>query len=146
MADGGYIHYPYHIWERSEDMEDQSQNWKKRKWWMILADFQRWYVALSTTETNQTVFDFLCKPTLQSIVFRAFLSWAWGHVYIFSATSVCLGFHSSLLSQQTVACKSSQLSVGSYIRSECFCIFQPVWLSQSAFLDVFLANIQLFPM
>ena len=75
--DGRWWIYPLSIsWERSEDMEDQSQNWKKRKWWMILADFQRWYVALSTTETNQTMFDFLCKPTLQSIVFRAFLSWA----------------------------------------------------------------------
>ena len=82
---------------------------------MITADFQRWYVALSTTETNQTVFDFLCKTTLQSIVFRAFLSWAWGLVCIFSATSVCLGFHSSLLSQQTLACKMLKQSVVTWI-------------------------------
>ena len=126
MADG----------DGGKDLEDWTQS-ERRKCWMISADFQRWYVALCTTETNQTVFDFLCKTTLQSIVFRAFLSWAWGLVCIFSATSVCLGFYSSLLSQQTVACKSSQLSVGSYIRSECFCIFLTRLLSQSAFLDVF---------
>ena len=132
MVDISIIHIIYQkdlkIWKIKTEIE-------KRKWWMISADFQRWYVALSTTETNQTVFDFLCKTTLQSIVFRAFLRWAWGLVCIFSATSVCLGFHSSLLSQQTVACKSSQLSVGSYIRSESFCIF-PTRLPFPKFLDV----------
>ena len=108
---------------------------------MISADFQRWYVALSTTETNQTVFDFLCKTTLQSIVFRAFLSWAWGLVYIFSATSVCLGFHSSSFSfvsanfgMQNAKAVSCQLDHTSEVNA--FAYFQPVCLSQSAFFDI----------
>ena len=112
---------------------------------MILADFQRWYVALSTTETNQTVFDFLCKTTLQSIVFRAFLSWAWGHVYIFLQHQFVLAFIllfclSKLWHAKAVSCQLDRTS-----EVNAFAYFQPVCLFQSAFFDVSFWKYSTFP-
>ena len=136
MADGGYIHYPYHIWERSEDMEDQNQNWKKGSggwYWQIFSDdtlrsarqkqIRRCSTFFAKQLCNQSCLEHssaepgaLCAFFLQHQFVLAF-------ILLF-----CL---SKLWHAKAVSCQLDRTS-----EVNAFAYFQPVCLSQSAFFDV----------